>query len=486
LFKVIDNNVWAISNNYISRYEFGDSTIEKGTFDNEYPILSLYITEILGKNKPISIFGSEDSKIKIVATKELLYSLNVGSAPTYIFPLKQSPYDISENYYLFGTRGGSHGLLNIEQDSAKILWELNINKNKSEIVCIKSFDINKDGTNEIILSRSNGEVNIYSIGQNILETNLIAKYDTKELLTSFDIGRFKGDDEFEIMFTSYSGLVFSITPKFVKEKEQKKKPLDKKTFTKNFTELSNEVDILRKMIIKKNEEYEKKINETHNNLNKNHYKLNYKFNLISEEANFILILDCEYPMEMIILQSIINIDVQEILTKDVSMNIMSDKDNKFIATFKLKESIHQLEIKLRTYEGISDFLNCTVIPFNKPKTAYILEIPIKALSLHKKIEELDEENDKLIKDANCVNMLNIKGKFSPSEINQILKSIVPEIPEKLNKDSTIYYLQSTFLKTIVEISIESNSCKIKSVYLTPLIYIKVFLNLFNKKIEIFN
>lgn len=472
MFKVIDNNVWAISNNYISRYEFGDSTIEKGTYDNEYPILSLYVSEVLGKNKPISILGSEDSKIKILATKELLYSLNVGDAPTFIFPLKQSPYDLSENHFLFGTRGGSHGLLNIEQDSAKILWEHNVNKNRSEIVCIKSFDINKDGANEIILARSNGEINIFSIGQTILETSLIAKYDTKEVLTGFDVGRFKGDDEFEVMFTSYSGLVFSVTPKF-NQKETKKKPLDKKTFTKNFTELSNEVETLRKMIIKKTEDYDKKINDTHNNLNKNHYKLNYKFNLISEEANFVLILDCEYPMEMIILQSIINIDIQEILTKDISMNIMNDENNKFIATFKLKESIHQIEIKLRTYEGISDFLNCTVIPYNKPKTAYVLEIPIKALSLHKKIEELDEENEKIIKDANCLNVLNIKGKFSSSEINQILKSIVPEIPERLNKDSATYYLQSTFLKTIVEISIESNICQIKSVYLTPLIYIKV-------------
>ncbi len=471
-FKVIDNNVWAVSNNSISRYEFGDSTIEKGTFDNECPIHSLMISEVHGKQKPLSIIGSEDSKLKILATKDLLYTLPVNSAPTFISPMKQSTYDYCENNHLFGTRSGSHGILNIEKDSAKILWENNINTNMSDVVCLRSVDINLDGQNEIILARSNGEVNIFSIGQTILETSLISKFDTKEVLTGFDVGKFKPDDDLEIMFSSYSGLVFSLTAK-VNVKEKNKKPIDKKTFTKNFTDLSNEVETLRCLIGKKKDEHEKQLNQAYNPINKNPFKINHKFILLNEEASFLYTIDSEFPIEFIILQSVVNMELQEVITKDVGVNVLSDEKNKFIATLKLKESIHQIEMKLRTYEGISDNLTCTIIPYNKPKTANVLEIPIKSLSLHKKIEENDEKLKSNIQDDNNINVLNVKGKFNASEINQILSLILPDVPDKLNKETAKYIMQSTFLHTIVEIYVENNVCQIKSSNLTPLIIIKV-------------
>ena len=420
----------------------------------------------------MSLIGSDDGKLKIISTKDLLYNIPVNSAPTFIHPLKQTNHDYTDNNYLFGTRSGSHGILNIEKDSSRILWENNTNKNQSDIVSIKSFDVNLDGQNEIILARSNGEINIFSIGQSILETRLISKYETKEVLTGFDVGKFKTEDDLEIMLSSYSGLVFSLTPKNI-SKEKNKKPLDKKTFLKNFSDLSNEVETLKNLISKKNEEYDKQLNQAYNALNKNPFKINYKFSLLSEEANFLLTLESEFPIEMIILQSTVNIDLQEVLTKDVGVNVLFDEKNKFIATFKLKESIHQVEMKLRTYEGMSDNLNCTVIPYNKPKTAYVVEIPIKSLSLHKKIEESEEIEKIKITDENNLNILNIKGKFIASEINQILSLILPDVTDKLNKDSAKYTMESTFLHTLVEISLENNFCQIKSNYLTPLIIIKV-------------
>ncbi len=93
---------------------------------------------------------------------------------------------------------------------------------------------------------------------------------------------------------------------------------------------------------------------------------------------------------MMILESKVQIDILEVLTKDVILNQLENKkNNKYLATFKLKESCHQLELKIRTYEGATDTLICSLIPYNKPKTANVLEIPIKSLSLHKKLEEVN-------------------------------------------------------------------------------------------------
>lgn len=134
-------------------------------------------------------------------------------------------------------------------------------------------------------------------------------------------------------------------------------------------------------------------------------------------------------------------------------------------------------MKLRTYEQCMDDLVCTLIPVNKPKTAIIIEIPIKALSLHRRVDHnnSDDQINFLGEDDFSLNLLTIKGDFNAGEINQILSLIIPDIPERINKESVIYYLESTFLKTKIELKIENNICEIRTLFLSPLIIIKVIL-----------
>ena len=99
---------------------------------------------------------------------------------------------------------------------------------------------------------------------------------------------------------------------------------------------------------------------------------------------------------MVLLESKVQIDILDVLTKDVIVNQIENKKNsKYLATFKMKESCHQLEMKIRTYEGSSDTLVCTIVPYNKPKTANIIEIGIKSLSLHQKIEDLKSKGNSI-------------------------------------------------------------------------------------------
>ena len=169
----------------------------------------------------------------------------------------------------------------------------------------------------------------------------------------------------------------------------------------------------------------------------------------------------------------------EVLTKDVNVNRIENEEFRFLTIYKLKDSNHNLELRLRIYEENSDLLTCTLIPHNKPKTAYIIDIPIKSLVLHKKLDtEGDAWERTCVKefcslDEKVLNTLVIKGSYNASELNQILSSIIPEIPEKTVKDAIKYYFQSTYLNTVIGIEIENNFCIIKSMFLSPLMTIKV-------------
>ena len=233
---------------------------------------------------------------------------------------------------------------------------------------------------------------------------------------------------------------------------------------------------------KKQEEFQK----SHINSNptlKNSFKIDISFTLVESESVFLLIIDSEFPIEMAIFHCTeTQLDIIDIKTKDVQMNIL-EKENldeetnsisNFLATFKVKEATHRLEILIRTYEGLNDKLNITIIPQNKPKTAQIMHVPIYALSFHKKYEpQYDETSYKAIPmdDEKNINILICDG-MQAGEINQILHLIIPNIPAILKDDTGKYVLMSTFLNTLVEINIDKNKTIIKCTHLSTLITLK--------------
>jgi hypothetical protein len=496
-FRASDSLIWAVSNNCISKYEYGDTTVEKGCFDNEARITALCLSENFGKLNKVALIGSHDSKIKVINGLDFVYGVTTSSIPTWLSHYKSSYHDLSADKYVFGTNSGSHGLVTLLEKEAKILWEES--GGTSEIVDIKTFDVNYDGVNEILCVHADGQVNIYATGKTILDLSLVSKYATGENLTGCDIGKFQSEEETEIILSSYSGLIFSLTPKVNLPETTKVQNVDKKSLTKGLKDVQGEIDLLKGLYEKRQADFQKQQTNIFNPVTKNPYKVDYKLTLQPKEAVYNLILESEFPIEIILMQSeSVSLDIIEILTKDVHFNIIKDSKEEiiekeysmsslmnnfnsqnqkindttnFLCTFRMKESVHCLSLLLRTYENVSDIINCTFLPCNKPKTAITIEIPIKALSLHKK-EEDPKEIEEAFTDENVLNIMIIKGKFQAGEINQILSSIIPDIPEKTNKESMKYYLKSTFLKTMLEISIESNYCRIRSVYLSPLILIK--------------
>lgn len=60
-----------------------------------------------------------------------------------------------------------------------------------------------------------------------MDSYFYSTYNTKEILTGFDIGKYKYDEDFEIIMSTFSGLMFSLIPRQDKP-ESSKVTLDKK------------------------------------------------------------------------------------------------------------------------------------------------------------------------------------------------------------------------------------------------------------------
>ena len=215
----------------MNQYEYGQFTTEKFSNDNEALVTALAISELYGKMNPFAIIGTNDCKIKVVNSEKTLFDMTLNSIPSALNNYRATTHDLSENIFLFGTQLGSHGIASLDKDKFKILYEKTYNR--SEVVAMKTFDINLDGNNEIMLIRSNGDLDIFNVGNNILDTSHLTKFQSNYILTGFDIGKFRNNEETDIMISSFSGLVFSLTPTY-KLEEYQKKSVDKKQVAVNY------------------------------------------------------------------------------------------------------------------------------------------------------------------------------------------------------------------------------------------------------------
>ena len=480
IFKIIGSNIWTITNNFINKFVFGEVTNSVYTYDNKTKITAFHITDVMINQKLVLLIGSEDNKIKINEENETVHIIPTKGAPTCFCLGKLTTDDTSYNYYYFGTFLGSLGCVKIiDETEMELLFEYKKQKEQFDIVDLKVEDVNSDLNCELIAIRANGDVEIYSILEDYHNINLICRYETKETLTGLQIGKYKNSENIEIILSSLTGLVFSLTPKIVKEK----KKIDAKALRSNIEKERNDINRLNEKLNAKKEEFNKK-NKTVDNVAKNNFKINYKFSLIFKQSLFQLSLDSEFPMELVLISCPkTKIDIVEVKTKEVNLNIIEeknmDKDTlsqyKFIATLSMKDSIHHLELMIRTYEGQNDEIHICVIPYNKPKTAQYIKIPVYALSFHKIYEpEYETELESLVlgcDDEKITNKLVIDN-IRPSEINQILHLIIPNIPEEIEEDKAHYILRSTFLNTLIDINIENNKCEIKSPFISTLMTLK--------------
>merc|ERR1719436_951798 len=142
-------------------------------------------------------------------------------------------------------------------------------------------------------------------------------------------------------------------------------------------------------------------------------KVSHRFNLNSEEACYILTIESQTPLELISLRADVDVDL---LDQDGTSAILSrskgDPVNPLLATYRMQEAGSRFQIKLRTIEGLHGTISCFVIPKTNPRTAHLVTLAVKPLSLHEKITEVPPEVP--------MNDLRLVGPFTVMDMHQWL------------------------------------------------------------------
>merc|ERR1719203_1142071 len=142
-------------------------------------------------------------------------------------------------------------------------------------------------------------------------------------------------------------------------------------------------------------------------------KVSHRFHLNSEEACYILTIDSQAPLEMISLRADVDVDLLDHEgTGAILSRSKGDPVNPLLATYRMQEAGSRFQIRLRTVEGLSGTISCFILPQTNPKTAHLVTLAVKPLSLHEKISEAPPEFP--------MSELRLSGPFTVSDMHQWL------------------------------------------------------------------
>lgn len=490
---VDENMIWTggeyIMNIYDKCTDFGFVMVKDRI--NALTCASIAPGEILS-----SIVACQDKHLRVYAGEKLYHELSVEGPCTALgFYGHQLETAVAGKAgegvtMMYGTEQGMVGLCCVDSKAMKRTGGITDRQTRpgqsgpggrrSRVCALHTEDITKSGAMDVLVGRDDGNFEVWSLGDAGAALNsgrlesvpptLTFEACLQESIQGMDSGNVTGGDHNEVVLSTYGGRVLVFTPSqaardptgteiaqvedqptsvvgsamAVITKPKKASPAEEQGVKiekeRRFKVLESEVEMLKQKLEKEKSSYQKL---SHDGIAmQTTTKVSHRFNLNSEEACYILTIESQASLELVALRSDVEVDL---LDHDGTSAIVSrsrgDPVNPLLATYRMQEPGSRFQIRLRTIEGSFGNISCFVLPSTNPKTAHLVTLAVKPLSLHEKTTEVPPEV--------AMNELRLTGPFSVVDMHQWLALCLNELPSRPTDDEMVITYRSTFVGTVL-------------------------------------
>lgn len=115
--------------------------------------------------------------------------------------------------------------------------------------------------------------------------------------------------------------------------------------------------------------------------------------------------------------------------------------NVLLATYRCQDTTNRLEMNVRTVEGQYGDLQALVIARMEPKTAQMVKVTIKPLSMHHRMQE--DVDDR------AMNTLRLTGTFTMSQMHEWVCFCLPDVPARLQDKEVTMNFRNCYLGTLL-------------------------------------
>ncbi|XP_052091577.1 Bardet-Biedl syndrome 7 protein homolog isoform X5 [Mytilus californianus] len=417
--------------------------------DTNYFLSADKISDVLclpmEKNDDITpVLACQDRVLRVLQDAELLYEVEVPGPPV-VLQLYGKEAGEEGNEILYGTSDGRVGLVQIGRFAPSHRWELPNEKRNGGVLSLDNFDITADGVLDLIVGRDDGLVEIYSYDE-AEEPVQRFNHTLSESVTSVQGGCVATPGYDEIVCTTYAGWVSTLTSEpLIKERGPDTFSLTAEGKDK-IVGLRQELDNLQQKVSTEREKYQQSAGSKTAISAVPGFNINDKFVLNREDASYTLSLELQLPIDNVLLQSDVPIDLLDVEKNSAVVSYSAcnpEEGNYLLATYRCQANTTRLELKIRSIEGQYGTLQAYVTPRVQPKTCQVKQYNIKPLSLHQRTHVFDDNRP--------LNTVKLTGQFSLAEMHSWVSFCLPELPERTPPGETItFHFMSTFLDTLLE------------------------------------
>ncbi|XP_063692711.1 Bardet-Biedl syndrome 7 protein homolog [Bolinopsis microptera] len=408
---------------------------------------------IPGTGKDIfPVLGCQDRVLRVLSGSELLYEAEVPGSPETL-ALFDIMSGFGHNNLIYGTKDGIIGLCTVNKDNPCHRWEIANSNNLGGITAIDTYDVNNDGVSELVIARDDGTVEVYSISEG--QPKLITSKNVSESITSIGAGLITSAGHADVVVATYPGHVISLTSQVKSHVAQNIISPSAKT---KLDDLKKDIEDLKRQVLAEREKYQKSAGSDSAISAVVKFHVNDKFTLNPVDANYLLSIEIQMPIENVLLQCDVPIDLLDVERNSavVSHSACDPEDkNYLLATYRCQANTTRLDVKVRSIEGQYGTLQVYITPRIQPKTCQLKQYQIKPLSLHRRTHIIDSDRP--------MNTLKLSGKFSLGEVHSWIGYCIPEVPDKCpSGESITMFFQSTFLDTQLECNYRQGAVEFRS------------------------
>mmetsp|Transcript_38791 Transcript_38791/g.74315 ORF Transcript_38791/g.74315 Transcript_38791/m.74315 type:complete len:719 (+) Transcript_38791:332-2488(+) len=433
-------------------------------------INDMLVTNVVASHEFNAVLACQDHHVRVLQGSELYYEASVdGPMRTLFHRVPKSGQAPKRKEIIFSSTTGQVGQMFLDSESVRRGWKFEgdgATKLASVEAMDASIDLTEDGTNDLVLGRDNGSLEVYAFDESnhAAPLKLLFKKALNESITTLGAGLITDAALEDVVVSTYSGKILAMSQASADGHTlgvaEEKMPADKMART-----LARDIEVLQARMQKEREKYSKVSDDliaVHST-----FQVNDRFSLDPQDATYVLSIETPVPIFTVAVQSDVPV---ELLETESNVAILStspmdpENGNFCLATYRCQDSSNRIEIKMRVVEGHYGTVQAFIIPRLSPKTSQICSYHVRPLCLQRRVQKVDDKRP--------MSELRITGSFPLSEIHSWVVFCVPEIPNRAPGDDVYFAFESVLMGTILTCKYKAGEGVFRSDSLTTLAILK--------------
>ncbi|GLE01633.1 hypothetical protein PINS_up010467 [Pythium insidiosum] len=454
-----ENKLWTATDFILNQYENG---VDKYSFMCPDKINDMIVVSVASDLDFVAVLACQDRYIRVLRDATLVAKKSVAAAVTAICRVPPSTKSSSSELVqlIYGTASGGIGLMTFNGEKLKSKWKSTTVDSATSAsapsastppACINSItciDLNKDDRVEIVVGRDDGRVEVFSFDSQGGLTKLY-EYVSTDSMRCVQGGIVSTPGFEEVVATTFSGRVLSFTTEPLDQPDAE----DMYGRSRGTVHRETRIVKLRKEISQLEEKITKEKDRAARLRDKEYMPVaedlvvNHMFQLNPTLGAYDVSIEVPMNIQCVVLHSAVPIDLLE---NERNLAIVSKSpadpanNTHFLATYRCLEPTNRLEFSIRTIEGQFGDVEATVLTDSTPKGAQAVKFYVKPLSLHHRVNEVDENDLK-----QPANALHLSGAFTLLQMHEWVSLCLPDVPSRLQEEDVVMYYRNTFLGSLL-------------------------------------